>query len=327
MQRRDFITLLGSAAAAWPLAAQAQQPALPAVGWLSGRSPDVEGLRAAAFRKGLGEIGYIEGRSVAIESHWAYGQPDRLPALAADLLRRQVSVIIVAGAALADIQAVRALDPSIPIVFSTAADPVQAGMVASLNRPTGNITGVSNLGAEVGPKRLEVLHELVPQVSSIAYLSTMAGDNALFSQDMQAAAQTLGLTLHALKANSEHEIEAAFAALHQIGAGAIAIEVAPLFTTQVKQLADLALRHRMAATYQLRDFAATGGLMSYGGDPAESYRLAGTYVGRILKGEKPADLPIVRSTKIELVINMKTAKVLGLTVPITLLGRADEVIE
>ena len=299
---------------------------MPVVGWLSPRSPDVESLLAAAFRKGLAETGFVEGRNVAIDSHWAYGQADRQPALAADLVRRQVAVIVVAGAGLKVIEDVRKLTPTIPIVFSTPADPVQTGLVASLTRPTGNMTGVSNLGLEVGPKRLELLHELAPQTTSIAVL----GDPSVGevpSQDTQAAARTLGLTLRALHASNERDIDDAFTDLPRLGAGALHIETSPLFASRVKQIADLALRYKMPATYQNREFALAGGLASYGGSLTEGYRLAGIYVGRILKGEKPSDLPVQQVTKIELVINMQTAKALGITVPITLLGRADEVIE
>jgi putative ABC transport system substrate-binding protein len=330
IRRREFITLLGGTAAAWPLAARAQQPAMPVVGWLSTRSPDVEGPLAAAFRKGLAETGYVEGRNVAIESHWAYGQADRLPALAADLLRRQVSVMTAAGGGALVIQAIRARNPTIPIVFSMASDPVQAGVVASFSRPTGNITGVSNLAIEVGPKRLELLHELVPQASSIALLANPIGGDAFplqGLQELQAAAQTLGLKLHALRATSERDIDDAFAALPGLRAGGLVIETGPLFTTRMEQLAALTLRHRVPAIFPFREFAAAGGLASYGGNLAETYRLVGIYVGRILKGEKAADLPVQQVTKIELIINLKTAKALGIEVPPSLLARADEVIE
>jgi putative ABC transport system substrate-binding protein len=301
MRRREFITLLGGTAAAWPLAARAQQPAVPVVGWLSGRWPEVEPLLTAAFRKGLAETGFVEGRNVAIESHWAYGQVDRLPALAADLVRRQVAVIVAAGVG---IKEVRRLTPAIPIVFSTPTDPVQAGYVASLTRPTGNMTGVSNLGIEAGPKRLELLHELAPQTTSIAVL----GDpnvGEIPSQATQAAARALGLTLHALHASNERDIDDAFTALPRLGAGALHVETSPLFTSRVKQIAELALRYKMPAAYQNREFALAGGLASYSGSLTEGCRLAGIYVGRILKGERPADLPVQLVTKVELVINLK----------------------
>jgi putative ABC transport system substrate-binding protein len=328
MRRRDFITLLGGSAAAWPLAARAQQAGLPLVGWLSGRSPDAEQLLAAAFRKGLAEIGFVERRNVAIESHWAYGQVDRLPALAADLFQRQPAVIMDAGGNIeAFYREIRRLNPAIPIVFSTAADPVQAGLVASFTRPTGNITGISNLGLELAPKRLELLHELVPQAASIAVLGDPGINRESPSRDLQAAARTLGLTLRVLRARSERDIDDAFAAFPQLGAGALIVESSALFSTQLKQIAELTLRYRVPAIHQARDFAVAGGLASYAGSLPEGYRLAGTYVGRILRGEKPTDLPIQQVTKVELVINLKTAKALGLSVPITLLGRADEVIE
>jgi putative ABC transport system substrate-binding protein len=281
MRRRHFITLLGGAAA-WPLAVRAQQPALPVIGWLSGRSPDVEQPFAAAFRKGLAETGFVEGRNVAIESHWAYGQAERLAELGADLVRRQVAVIMDAGGHLEAIQEIRRLNLTIPIVFSTASDPVQAGFVASLVRPTGNMTGVSNLGFEVASKRLELLHELVPRAGGIAVLGNPTRGDEIPSQDLRSAAQTLGLTLYALRASSERDIDDAFVALSQLGAGALFIEIDSLFATRIKRIAELALRYRMPATYQFREFPVAGGLASYGGDLAEGYRLAGIYVGRIL---------------------------------------------
>ena len=326
MNRRHFITLLTGTAAAWPGAARAQQQALPLVGWLSTRSPDVEGVHAAAFREGLAEIGYIEGRTVAIESHWAYGQPERLPALAAELLRRQVSVMVTVASGREGIEAIRAVNPNIPIVFIFGGDPVKTGMVASLSRPTGNITGVTSLQVEVGPKLIELLHELVPQTTNIALLANVAAGNPFPPPDMLAAAQSLGLTLHPLRASNEGAIDEAFAALPKLGAGGLVIAIAPLFTTRMDQLVALALRHRVPTVYQL-DFAARGGLASYGGDPTEGPRVAGHYVGRILKGEKPADLAVQRITRVKLVLNLKTAKALGLTVPQSLLVAADEVIE
>jgi len=324
--RRAFITLLGGAAA-WPVVATAQQAAVPLVGWLSTRSPDVEGAAAAAFRKGLAEIGYVEGRTVAIESHWAYGQPERIPALAAELLRRQVSVMVTVASGREAIEAIRAVNPNVPIVFTTGGDPVQIGMVPSLTRPTGNITGVSSLQVEVGPKVIELLHELVPQTTNIAFLANVAAGDPFPRPSVLAAAQSLGLTLHLLRASNEGSIDDAFAALPKLGVGGLVIDIAPLFTTRMDQLVALALRHRVPAVYQLREFAVRGGLASYGGDQTEAPRVAGLYVGRILKGEKAAELPVQRVTKIDLTLNLKTAKALGITVPITLLGRADEVIE
>jgi putative tryptophan/tyrosine transport system substrate-binding protein len=326
MKRRTFITLLGGAATAWPLAVRAQQSAMPVIGVLDGRSADESTPLVAALRRGLNETGFVEGRNVAIEHHWAHGQYDRLPALAADLVRRQVTVIATSGNASA--LAAKTATATIPIVFLTGADPVQAGLVASLSRPGGNLTGVTSLGVELGPKRLELLHELVPAATTIAILVNPANRSAEIQvRDMQAAARTLGLELHILQASTEREIDAAFAALTRLRAGALVISPEAFFNSRSEQLAALTVRHAVPAIYTYREFAAAGGLMSYGGSITDSYRQAGIYVGRILKGEKPADLPVQQSTKVELIINMKTAKALGLTVPFALLGRADEVFE
>jgi putative ABC transport system substrate-binding protein len=326
MKRRTFITLLGGAATAWPLAVRAQQSAMPVIGVLDGRSADESTPLVAALRRGLNETGFVEGRNVAIEHHWAHGQYDRLPALAADLVRRQVTVIATSGNASA--LAAKTATATIPIVFLTGADPVQAGLVASLSRPGGNLTGVTSLGVELGPKRLELLHELVPAATTIAILVNPANRSAEIQvRDMQAAARTLGLELHILQASTEREIDAAFAALTRLRAGALVISPEAFFNSRSEQLAALTVRHAVPAIYTYREFAAAGGLMSYGGSITDSYRQAGIYVGRILKGEKPADLPVQQSAKVELIINMKTAKALGLTVPFALLGRADEVFE
>ena len=326
MKRRTFITLLGGAATAWPLAVRAQQSAMPVIGVLDGRSADESTPLVAALRRGLNETGFVEGRNVAIEHHWAHGQYDRLPALAADLVRRQVTVISTSGNASA--LAAKTATATIPIVFLTGADPVQAGLVASLSRPGGNLTGVTSLGVELGPKRLELLHELVPAATTIAILVNPANRSAEIQvRDMQAAARTLGLELHILQASTEREIDAAFAALTRLRAGALVISPEAFFNSRSEQLAALTVRHAVPAIYTYREFAAAGGLMSYGGSITDSYRQAGIYVGRILKGEKPADLPVQQSAKVELIINMKTAKALGLTVPFALLGRADEVFE
>jgi ABC-type uncharacterized transport system substrate-binding protein len=326
MKRRTFITLLGGAATAWPLAVRAQQSAMPVIGVLDGRSADESTPLVAALRRGLNETGFVEGRNVAIEHHWAHGQYDRLPALAADLVRRQVTVIATSGNASA--LAAKTATATIPIVFLTGADPVQAGLVASLSRPGGNLTGVTSLGVELGPKRLELLHELVPAATTIAILVNPANRSAEIQvRDMQAAARTLGLELHILQASTEREIDAAFAALTRLRAGALVISPEAFFNSRSEQLAALTVRHAVPAIYTYREFAAAGGLMSYGGSITDSYRQAGIYVGRILKGEKPADLPVQQSAKVGLIINMKTAKALGLTVPFALLGRADEVFE
>ena len=325
MKRREFITLLGGSAVAWPLAARAQQAAMPVIGFLNGGSSWEYAQMADAFRKGLGEIGYIEGRNVWIEYRWAEGRYERLPALAADLVRRQVSVIA-ANTPASPIA--KAATTSIPIVFLTSTDPVAAGLVASLNRPGGNLTGVALLNVDIGSKRLELLHELVPAASVVALLSNPTNPNSeRQSKDMQAAARSLGLQLHALHASTERDFDTVFARLVQLRAGALIIGADAFFINQSEQLGALALRHAVPAISFYREFVAAGGMMSYGGDLADSFRIMGVYSGRILKGEKAADLPVQQETKFALIINLKTAKALGITVPISLLGRADEVIE
>jgi putative ABC transport system substrate-binding protein len=327
MKRRDFITLLGGAAA-WPVAARAQQPML-VIGFLSSYSPDAFGQRVVtAFRQGLSETGYVEGRNVAIESRWATGEYDRLPALAADLVRRQVAVIAATGGA-TSARAAKAATTTIPIVFSTAGDPVELGLVASLSRPSGNLTGVTNLNVEVGPKRLELVHELVPAAAIIAVLVNPTGANAeAQSREMQAAARTLGVQVQLLRASTEREIDVAFAVLTQLRPSGLVISADPFFNGLNEQLAALTLRHSVPAVYLSREFAAAGGLASYtGGSTTDNVHQVGVYTGRILKGEKPGDLPVQQSTKTELIINLRTAKALGLTVPPQLLARADEVIE
>jgi putative ABC transport system substrate-binding protein len=321
MRRREFITLLGGAAFAWPVAARAQQPAMPVVGFVSGASPDAS--RVAAFRKGLGDTGIIEGQNVTIEYRWAHNQYDRLPALAADLVLRQVTVIAAIGSPSAP--AAKATTTTIPIVFIIGFDPVEVGLVTSLNRPGGNLTGVTVLGVELGSKR-ELLHELAPTANIVAALvnpNTPAAETQ--STDLQTAARSLGLKLNVLHASTERDFDTVFATLLQLGAGGLVVGNDTFFSTRSEQLA--ALRHGVPAIFEYRQLVEAGGLMSYGGDLADNYRLTGVYTGRVLKGENPADLPVMQSTKVELIINLKTARALGLTVPLSLLGRADGVIE
>jgi putative tryptophan/tyrosine transport system substrate-binding protein len=326
MQRREFITFLGCAAA-WPLAARGQQPVMPVVGFLGGGSPDTDVNDVRALRQGLSETGYVEGKNVAIEYRWAEGQYDRFPALAADLVHRQVSAIVSFGGTPAALAA-KAATSTIPILFSIGADPVEYGLVASLNRPGGNLTGATSLNVEVEPKRFELLHELVPTAAVMALLVNPASPFAeAQSRDAQAAARTLGLQLHVLHASTESEIDAAFATVVQLRAGALVIGGDVFFNRRPEQLAALTVRHAVPTIFQYREFAAAGGLMSYGSSPSDQNRAVGVYTGRILKGEKPAELPVQQVTKVMLILNLKTAMALGLTVPLSLLGRADEVIE
>jgi putative ABC transport system substrate-binding protein len=326
MRRRDFVRAIVGSAAAWPLAARAQQSAKPVVGFINFTSAQTYSRQLAAFLKGLGEAGYVDGRNVTIEYRWAEGQIDRLPAMVADLVHRQVAVIAATTTPAAI--AAKAVT-TIPIVFETASDPVRLGLVASLNRPGGNATGVTQTNVEIAPKRLQLLHELVPTAEVIGLLVNPANSTLAetTTKGMEAAARTLGLELRVLNASNENDFDGVFAKLMQLRAGALVIGPDPFFTSRSDQLAALALRHRVPAAYEVRDFALAGGLLSYGGAITESYRLAGNYTGRILKGEKPADLPVQQVAKVEMIINLKTAKTLGLSVPNTLAGRADELIE
>ena len=327
MKRREFITLLGNAAAAWPLAAHAQQPAMPVIGYLGAQSPAVFTSRLRAFRQGLGETGYVEGRNVAIEFRWAEGQHNRLSALAADLVGRQVAVIVAPGGAPAALAA-KSATTTIPIVFEMGADPIATGLVGSLNRPGGNLTGVSSLNVEVTPKRLEILREVIPTAAVVAVLinpTSPTADSQLKS--LQATNRSLGLQIHVLHASAVRDFDTVFATLLERRAAGLVVASDGFFATHSEQLAALTVRHAVPAIHQSRDFTIAGGLMSYGGNFVESHRQTGVYAGRILKGENPAELPVQLVTKVELFINLKTAKTLGVTVPLPLLGRADEVIE
>ena len=329
MNRRDFVTLLGGAAAAWPLAGRAQQPAVPVVGFLSGQAAAtiVSAPDLAAFQQGLRAAGFVEGQNVVIEYRWAEGQYDRLPALAAQLVGRQVAVIFASGSDFA-LRAVKAATSTIPIVFSTASDPVEAGLVESLNRPGGNLTGVTNLNLELSKKKVEVVREMVPTATDVALLLNPNNLNAdAVLRDTQTAARILGVQLHVLRASTARDIDMAVAKWAQLRAGPLVIGTDGYFNTRAEQIGALVLRHAVPAIFGSREFVAEGGLMSYGNANVDRFRLAGVYSSRILKGEKPADMPVQQATKIELVINLKTAKALGLTVPPALIARADEVIE
>jgi putative ABC transport system substrate-binding protein len=326
MKRREFIALLGSAAV-WPLKAHAQQSAMPVIGFANIASAESYASQLSAFLKGLSESGYVDGRNVVIEYRWAEGQADRVPALVADLVHRRVAVIAATSTQVA-LAATKA-SSTIPIVFTTGDDPVRRGLVASLNRPGGNVTGVPHTNVDMGPKRLQLLHELVPTASVIALLVNPTNPRIAEANTtgLQAAARTVGLELHILNASTEHDFDGVFAKLFQLRAGGLVIGVDPLFASRIKQLAELTVRHAVPTICWNREFALAGGLVSYGGADTDAYRLAGNYAGRILKGDKPADLPVQQTTKVDLYINLKAAKALGLSIPNTLIGRADEVIE
>jgi putative tryptophan/tyrosine transport system substrate-binding protein len=327
MRRREFISLLGGTAAAWPLKARAQQPAMPVIGYLHSGSAGARRGQVVAFQQGLNELGFVEGRNVTIEYSWADDQYDRLPELAADLIHRRVT-IIVAPAGTPTTRAAKALTTTIPIVFSTSVDPVQSGLVASLNRPEGNVTGITDMAVDLGGKQLGLLHELLPAAGPFAVLVNPKSPLAEVTiTGVQAAAPVIGKQIEVLSASTNLEIDAAFARLTQKPAGALLVGADSLFVTRRVQLVTLAARHAMPTIYSQREFAEAGGLMSYGSSIIDRERQLGVYTGRILKGEKPADLPILRAVKFEFVINLQTAKVIGLTVPPTLLARADEVIE
>jgi putative ABC transport system substrate-binding protein len=327
MRRREFITFIGGAAAAWPLTARAQQPTTPVIGFLSARSPAEAASVLAAFRQGLGETGYFEGKNVSIEYRWAEGQYNRLRALAAELVSHQVTVIAATGGEPSPLAA-KAATAIIPIIFTVGGDPVAAGLVASLNRPGGNLTGTTIMARQMGPKRLELIRELVPKATATAML--INPNFPTFSAealDVQGAARALGLQMNVLNASTESQIDAAFSTIVQQRVDALIVATDPFLLGQRDQLVRLAARHSVPTMYFLREFVEAGGLMSYGPNIANGYRQAGVYTGRVLKGEKPADLPVMQPTKFDLVINLKTTKALGLTMPQNLLVAADEVIE
>jgi putative ABC transport system substrate-binding protein len=327
MKRREFITLLGGAAVAWPVATRAQPPAMPVIGFLSSGTPQTFAPYVAAFRKGLNETGHVDGQTVAIEYRWAEANYDRLTALSAELVRRPVAVIFASGGVLTA-HAAKAATATIPIVYTGGGDPVKLGLVPSLNRPSGNITGVNFLANELGAKRLELLQQVVPKATLIGFLVNPLGRNAEFeTSDMQEAARALGRQVVVLRASIAGDLETAFTTLAQRRAGALVVAGDPFFDTQRNQIVALAARHALPTMYFLHGFVTAGGLMSYGASITDAYRQAGIYAGKILNGTKPADLPIVQPTKFELVINLKTAKTLGLEVPPSLLAIADEVIE
>ncbi|MGA9009526.1 MAG: ABC transporter substrate-binding protein [Xanthobacteraceae bacterium] len=328
MRRRDFIKAIVGAVTAWPLVARAQQTEMAVIGFLGSATPQSYEMRLGAFRQGLKEIGYVEGQNVEIDYRWAEGQNNRLPILAAQLVQRRVAVLV-AGGGTPTAMAAKGATATIPVDFAIAADPVAVGLVASLDKPGGNLTGVTNMNEEIGPKRLELLHELLPLVTLVAVFVNPANPVLAgpFVRDLQGAADRLGLQLHVLNANTERDIDTAFADLVQLRAGALVVMPDVFFNSHVVQIAALAISHKVPTIYQYRPFVEAGGLISYGSDELEYYRWVGIQAGKILKGEKPAELPVVRSTKVELIINLKTAKALGITIPLPLQGRADNMIE
>jgi putative ABC transport system substrate-binding protein len=326
MRRRDFIKALGAGAALWPLAARAQRLATPVIGYLAAGNPKSEARLVDAFVKGLGEAGYQDGKNAKIEYRWAENQYDRLPAMAADLVGREVAVI--AATTTPAVRAAKAATGRIPIVFTTIADPVQIGFVASLNRPGGNVTGATLLSVEVGPKLVELLHRAVPSARTMVLLVNPTNPNAeTQSKSIQQAAHKLGLNLHVLNASTERDFDAVFAKLGELQASGLIIGHDVFFNAQAKQLGALTVRNKMPAIYTLSEFAASGGLISYGASRADAWHKAGVYVGRILKGEKPAELPVIQPTTFEFAINLRTAKALGVSIPLTLIASADEIIE
>jgi putative tryptophan/tyrosine transport system substrate-binding protein len=327
MRRRAFITLLGSGAIAWPLAARAQQPALPVIGFINPASPVELAQRVAAFRNGLAELGFVEGRTVMIEYRWAQGRYDELPALASDLVHLRVAAIAATGG-IASVRAARSATANIPIVFTSGSDPVEAGLVTSLNRPGGNVTGAGLMSTQLVAKRMELLHELIPGGKFIAVLANARNPSARFEVDEAAStARVLGLQIHVERADGESDFERAFASIAHQRAEAILVATDPFFESVRGKLVGLAARHAIPTIYALREYAVDGGLMSYGASITDLYRQAGVYVGRILNGEKPGDLPVTQPSKFEFVVNIKTAKSLRVEVPTSILLRADELIE
>ena len=324
MRRRDFIKGIAGSTVLWPLAARAQEPAKPVIGFLNAAPARGYKRQVAAFLKGLGETGFVDGQNVTIEYHWADGQHDRLPAMAAELVRRQVAVIAATTTPAA--LAARLATTTIPIVFEVGSDPIRVGLVARLDRPGGNITGVTQLNVQVGSKRLQLLHEMVGKANVIAYLLN-PNEASLERADMQEAARNLGVELRILNATKERDLDAAFAKVVEMRAGGLVIGGGAFFVAHAEELAALAVRHAVPAVFENQEFAVAGGLMSYGGSITDGYRMAGVYVGRILKGEKASELPVQQGRKVELRINLKAARALGLDVPNTLVGRADEIIE